>query len=78
MTFFVILFLFSFLTKSARYHVVHSVSLNKPFNIGDRSLNRTIYCYSWDIMFTCSTYYRVMFLFFLVVYVFHIIAFDLY
>ena len=29
----VILFLFSFSTKSALYHMVHSVSLNKLFNM---------------------------------------------
>jgi len=29
----VFLFLFSFSTKSALYHVVHSVSLNKLFNM---------------------------------------------
>jgi len=43
--------------------------------IDNVSLKRTIYCYIWGIIFTCSTYYRVMLLF---VNVFHIIAFDLY
>jgi len=105
----VILFLFSYSIKSSISMVVHSISLNKLFNmlwsvfnmighissiepttpviqayvcvhltnvlIDNVSLKRTIYCYIWGIIFTCSTYYRVMLLF---VNVFHIIAFDLY
>ena len=34
---------------------------NVLFDTG--SLKRTIYYYIWDIIFTCSTYYRVMLLF---------------
>ena len=32
--------------------------------IPNGSLKRTIYCYFWGIIFTCSTYYRVMLLVF--------------
>ena len=32
--------------------------------IGNRSLKRAIYGYIWGIKFTCSTYYRVIVLFF--------------
>jgi len=32
--------------------------------ISTGSLKRTIYCYIWGIIFICSTYYRVMLLFF--------------
>jgi len=39
--------------------------------VGNGSLNRTIYCYIWDIIFTCSTYYRVMLLVFVCVRISH-------
>ena len=46
--------------------------------IGNGSLKRTIYCYIWDIIHLPALPIIVLCNWFLVVYVFHIIAFDLF